>query len=216
MDAKSRAKFINSVAKNQGIPCPSCNHLNEPDSLFCVICGTRLDAPAEPEPPKADNTRCPVCQAEIMPDALFCFSCGARLDEVGEDVYIPQEEEDAYIPQEEADAFVPQEEEGAFVPQEEAAAFIPQKETAAFVPQEENVPNNSMNTGAPAFNPVAKKPVKPAPQRTPVQREKKPVQKRIINFAVPEEDTEEVSVFAQGLPEWDIVPPQVPVRRNIK
>lgn len=32
----------------------------------------------------------------------------------------------------------------------------------------------------------------------------------------PEEEVEEVSVFAEGLPDWDVVPPQVVVRRKSK
>lgn len=42
MDAKSRAKFINSVANGQKIPCPKCNTLNESESNFCISCGNEL------------------------------------------------------------------------------------------------------------------------------------------------------------------------------
>jgi hypothetical protein len=39
-----------------------------------------------------------------------------------------------------------------------------------------------------------------------------------FNFAEPEveEYKEPVSVFAQGLPSWDVVPPQIMVRRKKK
>ena len=46
MDAKSKANFINSVASGQKVPCPSCGVLNEPDSLFCFSCGTKLEKKA--------------------------------------------------------------------------------------------------------------------------------------------------------------------------
>lgn len=42
MDAKSRANFINSVAKGQTVPCPQCNAANEPDANFCIVCGAKL------------------------------------------------------------------------------------------------------------------------------------------------------------------------------
>lgn len=45
MDAKSKANFINSVADGQ-IPCPTCNTLNQANSLYCASCGAELSAPA--------------------------------------------------------------------------------------------------------------------------------------------------------------------------
>lgn len=50
MDAKSRANFINSVAGGQNIPCPKCNTLNEPNSKFCISCGTPLEKKVESNP----------------------------------------------------------------------------------------------------------------------------------------------------------------------
>ena len=76
---------------------------------------------------------------------------------------------------------------------EEAPAFAPAKEEApAFAPAKE---------AAPAFTPANKA---AEPKKTEV------------NKAVPVVETDEESVFAQGLPEWDIVPPQVVVRRKKK
>ena len=45
-----------------------------------------------------------------------------------------------------------------------------------------------------------------------------PAKKMAFNFAEPEveEYKEPVSVFAQGLPSWDVVPPQIMVRRKKK
>ena len=71
---------------------------------------------------------------------------------------------------------------------------------------------DAAENAGPAFRPVDKDAVKPEPAAV-----KRPVQKRRINFAAPvEEKEEEVSVFAQGLPSWDVVPPQVVVRRMKK
>ncbi|NBH98311.1 hypothetical protein D7Y41_00265 [Anaerotruncus sp. 1XD22-93] len=58
------------------------------------------------------------------------------------------------------------------------------------------------------FAPVKKEETKKA-------RVEKPVTKRAEKPA-PVEEPEEVSVFAEGLPSWDIVPPQVVVRRKKK
>lgn len=47
---------------------------------------------------------------------------------------------------------------------------------------------------------------------------KKPEKKMAFNFVAPvvEEAEEPISVFAQGLPAWDIVPPQIMVRKKAK
>ena len=42
MDVKNKMDFINAVATNKKIVCPNCETLNDPDALFCYICGTSL------------------------------------------------------------------------------------------------------------------------------------------------------------------------------
>ncbi len=42
MSAASRAEFINSAASGKMIPCLNCNTQNEPEALFCCVCGTKL------------------------------------------------------------------------------------------------------------------------------------------------------------------------------
>lgn len=172
MDAKSKARFINSVASGQGVPCPSCNYMNPPGAVFCRTCGTRLqpEEPVQPEESvkseKEVQVVCPACHTVLEPDAVFCFSCGTRIKDLNAD---------------------------------EMEAFPEQSIDAA-------------ENAGPAFRPVDEDAVKPEPAAV-----KRPVQKRTINFAAPvEEKEEEVSVFAQGLPSWDVVPPQVVVRRMKK
>lgn len=197
MDAKSKARFINSVAGGQVVPCPSCNNINPPGSVFCRACGTRLQAP-EPEEPEeqaeieaAAEVICPVCNAVLAPDAVFCSSCGTRI--TGADAVEKNEEYTA------ADS-----EEYTAAGSEEYTAEAEEEYTAA-VNEEYTAPIND----GPAFRPVQE-----APRRSVQEAPRRPVQKRTLNFAVPEEETAvEVSVFAQGLPEWDVVPPQVLVRR---
>ena len=82
---------------------------------------------------------------------------------------------------------------------EPAPAFEPVKKVEpapAFEPVKKVEP-------APAFEPVKK--VEPAPAFEPV---KKTEIKRDVVYQEPE------SVFAKGLPDWDMVPPQVMVRRK--
>ena len=172
MDAKSKARFINSVASGQGVPCPSCNYMNPPGAVFCRTCGTRLqpEEPVQPEESvkseKEVQVVCPACHTVLAPDAVFCFSCGTKIKE-----YKADERE-----------------------------VLPEQGDAA------------VENAQPAFRAVDEDTVKPEPAAV-----RRPVQKRTINFAAPvEEKEEEVSVFAQGLPSWDVVPPQVVVRRMKK
>ncbi len=42
MDAKSRADFINSAVTGQIKVCPICQSGNNPDAVFCSVCGSEL------------------------------------------------------------------------------------------------------------------------------------------------------------------------------
>lgn len=158
MDAKSRARFINSIAGGQKVPCPSCNTLNDADAAFCITCGTSLKTSSEAK----NNTEgiiCPVCKAMNDADAGFCTSCGEKL----------------------------------------------KKETVPEVPK----PVRDVSAAAPAFQPARQA----AAASQPTER-----RRTAFRIAEPEVEVEEepVSVFAEGLPDWDIVPPQIMVRRKRK
>ena len=130
MDAKSKANFINSVAGAQKIPCPNCNTLNDADSMFCAICGTRIGTE-----------------------------------------------------------------------------------------QEEQITSNAAPFSAPAFAPANTQKSKPVSEdRTNEKKPQTDAAKPAFQIATPESEDvpEEVSVFAEGLPDWDMVPPQVVVRRKNK
>ena len=47
-----------------GVQCPYCGTINEPDAMFCASCGQPLG-----------KATCPNCGAEIDPDADFCEVC---------------------------------------------------------------------------------------------------------------------------------------------
>ena len=136
---------------------------------------------------------CPNCQKLNEPDSKFCEACGTRLVK-------PEEPKPEATP-----AFEPVKKEEpvpAFEPVkkvEPAPAFEPVKKVEpapAFEPVKKEEP-------APAFEPVKK--VEPVPAFEPV---KKTEIKQEVVYHEPE------SVFAKGLPDWDMVPPQVMVRRK--
>ncbi len=154
MDAKTKANFINSVAKDHSIPCPSCGGLNHAEAKFCKFCGTKLMKPIpQPAPEPAPVPR-PVSVPEPAP--------------------APQPVPDS------------------------APALKPMPELQPV--SKENTPFKSIDRPQPVHE---QKP------------EVKPVEKREEH-----EDRsyyeEPVSVFAQGLPEWSVEPPEVMVRRKRK
>lgn len=156
MDAKSRAQFINTVGSGQGIVCPSCNSMNDPDASFCLICGTPLkqtenfreDYQEQQTAPAGEY--CPSCGTFNEAGSLFCEGCGARL--VAESNSEPYEER----------------------------AFEPVNETS--------------------FELVL---------------EPEPMAFNFVVDEVEEDNTTPVGVFAEGIPDWDLVPPMIAVRRRM-
>ena len=73
----------------QGVKCPYCGTMNEPEAVFCASCGQPIG-----------KTSCPNCGAELDPDADFCevcrhyirkdvcSFCGARL--TGDEAFCPE------------------------------------------------------------------------------------------------------------------------------
>lgn len=153
MDAKSKANFINSVAGVQKIPCPNCNTLNDADSIFCAICGTKIGSEQEDTVVSVEDSQMQnnnqVSTENISLDQTMTTSSSS-------------------------------------VP-----AFAP-----ARVSEEKNVNREQSSEQKPKAH-IAK----PAFQMAEPE---------------PEEVTEEMSIFAEGLPGWDMVPPQVVVRRKSK
>lgn len=48
----------------QGVQCPHCGTINEPEAMFCASCGNPIGM-----------ATCPNCGADIEPDADFCETC---------------------------------------------------------------------------------------------------------------------------------------------
>jgi predicted amidophosphoribosyltransferase len=73
----------------QGVPCPYCGTINDPEAVFCASCGRQIG-----------KMSCPNCGAELDADADFCETCrryvrkdvcsfcGAHLD--GNEAFCPE------------------------------------------------------------------------------------------------------------------------------
>lgn len=160
---------------------------------------------------------CPACNSLNDSDAVFCFSCGSKL----------------------APSDSPSRNNGTIIcpacsePNETDAAFC--ASCGAKLTAGENGTSNQMfesiggtadeaekkrEASSPAVFTVkhsgADATVRAKSDKTQVRR--KPVQSQVFQAAVTAEagEPEEISVFARGLPSWDVVPPQVTVRRKIK
>lgn len=92
---------VNQQPVNQnsnGVACPNCNTINDPNAKFCSGCGKELTrqtvacpACGSPNPAGAKfcsncgkqlvqvKVRCPSCNADNEPGCKFCSNCGAKL-----------------------------------------------------------------------------------------------------------------------------------------
>jgi len=134
---------------------------------------------------------CPQCGEKNEADGRFCVYCGAELN-------APQAAANnapAFAPVAEEPAFAPAAEEPAFAPAEEEPAFAPAAKEPAFAPAAEE----------PAFAPVAEEPAFAATEEPAFAPAKAPVVSRY---------EEPNNIFAQGMPEWSLEPPQIMVRRR--
>lgn len=59
-----------------GAVCLSCGTANSAGVKFCQNCGTKLEAPAEPQ-----ERKCPGCGATVASGVKFCSDCGQRMEE---------------------------------------------------------------------------------------------------------------------------------------
>lgn len=175
MDVNSSAEFINEVADGQKIPCPSCNTINEPNTRFCITCGTKLIQPVKAEEAVKEEAQekvcfCPECGEKLNEGAMFCASCGTKLIQY-------QEPEAAN--------------------KEAASAFEEAKQ-----PETQSAFEETKQSEGPVAFEETKQPE--ASKKVAFQM-----------FAPPENvEDDEPSPFAEGLPDWDIVPPSIMVRRK--
>lgn len=218
MDAKARAEFINSLGNsNENIYvekyeqqndfkiCPKCNTKNDTNDLFCGECGAAL---------KNDNTEKSLPFDDFLEKEVVVEGCELNTNEsdtntggavatnnsgnafpISNGVTVDKElKEDVHEP-----VFVPVVKKKLLRNDDikvdtPFSSIVEKQEVFDFVD------NNQVS----AFAPVDKK-----------IRDKKEVSQISFGSFI---DTviDEPSVFAQGLPDWSIVPPNVMVRRNRK
>ena len=65
--------------------CAHCHSEIADDSMFCTVCGAKVEASAASSMLRPSARVCPHCGNDIPADAEFCTMCGARL-EAGDDV----------------------------------------------------------------------------------------------------------------------------------
>lgn len=214
MDVKSKANFINSVASGQGMPCPNCNTLNKSDSRFCTACGTKLES-ATPQ----ENLQCPNCNTVNKADSRFCIGCGAELNQKASIDTAPAFATVKEQPAENAEPNTVDEEatEGLADATDTTPAFAAAEEQ----PTEDAEPNTvteevteklaDATDMAPAFATVEARSEEIPEKNVEVNETSKAVEPIFVQEEI---DDDSVSVFAQGLPEWNLEPPQVMVRRH--
>ncbi len=191
MEAKTNANIINAVANGTQVPCPNCNTMNEADSRFCMTCGTLLVPATENNKPEEQaESLIPVTEVK-QEEIPFATLDSDKLAEVPfEAVGVYNKAELPFSP----------------------TNNVEQRASAKPEVQEENfvtpfTPVTKKRRGV-AFASVTESLAQEPEEDIPLQ----PIQNEITT----QEVMEAVSVFAKGLPKWDIVPPQVAVRRKKK
>ncbi len=148
---------------------------------------------------------CPVCNTLNDPDGSFCIACGHSLKK--------EEKKD--------------ENSGTVIcpvcQNANKKGFRFCTVCGNKLDEAESTKSSDPVTPQPAAAPAQSKAAGQQPAAPPIRKDppiqSKPVRKKMaFNFAEPEveEYKEPVSVFAQGLPSWDVVPPQIMVRRKKK
>ena len=146
---------------------------------------------------------CANCGNSLRPGIKYCGHCGQKVDEDYIKASLSAHTAPAFAEQPAAPAFAEQPAAPAFAEQSAAPAFAEQPAAPAFAEQP-SAPAFAEQPSAPAF---AEQPAAPAINSAMVN-ESAFEQEQLV------EEDEPVSVFADGLPEWDIVPPHIMVRRK--
>ncbi|MBR1757799.1 MAG: zinc ribbon domain-containing protein [Lachnospiraceae bacterium] len=191
---------LNAVVSGQEKICPGCGARNQADSRFCFACGTSLiDVPVVKE------------EAETAAETAF----ETVKETATESAFAPVKEEVKEEVKESAAAFAPADNNTPAFGAAKKRSFLPPTGAG-----EVKAETGKEDQPAAAFNPVKKRemPVKNVEEKA-APKEVKPA----FEAAKPQKASqkshdgwykEPEAVFAQGLPEWTIEPPQVMVRRK--
>ncbi len=79
---------IRMLARQGKRKCDSCTKIIPVESLFCNMCGTRLEPLADEvlQSPKPVAKACSNCGTRLEDGAVFCTNCGTRCEEGNEQV----------------------------------------------------------------------------------------------------------------------------------
>lgn len=205
------------------VVCPKCQSLNRPNAKYCAFCGTSLEASGINTGTSSemdDFALCLECGHQNRSKAIYCAKCGKKITktQIIEDFTVLAETDttgnqgvihdktngiDVFEPPFGTDENKVQENPFEICP----GTYSSSEELKQIEFESEDVKGNVLDT-------VLESPF--AAEKT-IDKEvslEKPVVMPFIAIEQEEEEEEEDSVFAQGLPEWDMLPPQIMVRRR--
>ena len=143
---------------------------------------------------------CPKCNTLNEADSKFCIACGTPLTQKKPEAAVPfPEAEPTQQPFPEAEPT-----QQPFPEAEPAQQPFPAAEPAQQPFPEAEPAQQPFPAAEPTRKPVRPKPVQPKPKQAEQPKPAEPT----VKYIEPE------SAFAEGLPSWDIEPPQVVVRRK--
>ncbi len=78
LEAKRKDAFKNKLRLEGKVMCENCGAELPVGSVFCSLCGKRLEEQAQPAPAAPRNV-CPNCGQAVSGDSKFCVNCGQKL-----------------------------------------------------------------------------------------------------------------------------------------
>ncbi len=177
---------IINAVANGQILCTNCNALNEADSRFCMACGTPLCQVVKNAEIEEDSETQAFKQTEVKPEMPF--------------EPVPQTEDVATM----------EERERTEIP------FVETEITKKTVNETESVENVTLPFASVTNNTSGMTTVFPSVHSTTEETHHTSPFQPALHEINKEEVMDAVGVFAEGLPDWDIVPPQVLLRRKAK
>ena len=204
MDAKMKAKFINSIPAEKELVCPKCGNANEADSKFCFSCGQLLEEDGENNQ-QADTS----ADASSVADLSSAEEDAEKEQPANEQTESLKEKSDGHgvtCPQcgnsNEPDSrfcfFC-----GNLLQKEAEEAAAPAQQPLIMSDAVPPTPLQTVPVAAIITHKTSSFPQENA--LDPITQEKTSVNE------VAEKPTD---AFAQGLPSWNLEPPQVVVRRK--
>lgn len=205
MDAKSKMRFINSINESAEILCPSCGTANMPTSNFCKSCGFPLKKPsnaiddADMKGDQEDGEEV----IRLPDDDSSIDSLVAERTDLGRDTEARVSSQESHAVEGLSDI--------AFSPIDEPAEKRHDSEVGAV-----GISPNATADGTNGNVVSEVRSSKPNGGLAFASDESENGSKRmpVMENAATKLDDDTELAFARGLPDWDVVPPHVVVRRK--